>query len=142
MDRINTSADFSTLVVLPTGGGKTYTAVLWLLHNAIDRSRLDVGAIAKHIWDEDLGQQKSKEYLDSLWSQEDDNLLRLFFERKSYFLHQIEYETYRCACCGMESANRAPFHVDHILPTNKGGKCVPEKLQILCHSCNGHKGGR
>lgn len=39
MDRINSSADFSTLVVLPTGGGKTYTAALWLLHNAIDRHK-------------------------------------------------------------------------------------------------------
>ena len=37
MDRINSGSDFSTLVVLPTGGGKTYTAALWLLHNAIDQ---------------------------------------------------------------------------------------------------------
>ena len=39
MNRINADADFSTLVVLPTGGGKTYTAALWLLHNAIDRHK-------------------------------------------------------------------------------------------------------
>ena len=39
MDRINADAAFSTLVVLPTGGGKTYTAALWLLHNAIDRHK-------------------------------------------------------------------------------------------------------
>lgn len=162
----------------------------------IDRSRLDVGAIAKHIWDEDMGQRKEAEYVNALWDQEDDNLLRLFFGRKSYFMHQLEIEktklahpdvygeehiiydtkaledlplyeigqldpqrekalrdeafvkartpqgTYRCACCGMESERRAPFHVDHILPMNKGGKSVPDNLQILCHRCNGRKGDR
>ena len=50
----------------------------------IDRSRLDVGAIAKHIWDEDMGQRKAAEYVESLWNQGDDNLLRLFFGRKLY----------------------------------------------------------
>ena len=159
----------------------------------IDRSRLDVGAIAKHIWDEDMGQRKAAEYVESLWNQGDDNLLRLFFGRKLYFMHQVEIEknklahpglydehitydtkaledlplyeigkldpqrekelrdgafdkaqtpqgTYRCACCGMEAASRVPFQVDHILPMNKGGKSVPENLQILCRSCNGRKG--
>ena len=160
----------------------------------IDRSCLDVGAIAQHIWDEDMGQRKAAEYVDSLWNQADDNLLRLFFGRKSYFMHQLEIEktklahpglydeehiiydtkaledlplyeigkldpqrekelrdaafakaqtpqgTYRCACCGLEAASRVPFQVDHILPMNKGGKSVPENLQILCRSCNGRKG--
>ena len=160
----------------------------------IDRSRLDVGAIAKHIWDEDMGQRKAAEYVESLWNQGDDNLLRLFFGRKLYFMHQVEIEktklahpdtyndthitydtialedlplreigklnpqrekelrdgafakartsrdTYRCACCGMEAASRIPFQVDHILPMNRGGKSVPENLQILCRSCNGRKG--
>ena len=49
-------------------------------------------------------------------------------------------DTYRCACCGMEAASRIPFQVDHILPMNRGGKSVPENLQILCRSCNGRKG--
>lgn len=160
----------------------------------IDRSRLDVGAIAKHIWDEDMGQRKAAEYVESLWNQGDDNLLRLFFGRKLYFMHQVEIEknklahpglyeeehitydtkkledlplyeigkldpqlekelrdgafaksrtpqgTYRCTCCGMEADSRVPFQVDHILPMNKGGKSVPENLQILCRSCNGRKG--
>ena len=43
MDQINTNAAFSTLVVLPTGGGKTYTAALWLLHNAVDRHKKTCG---------------------------------------------------------------------------------------------------
>lgn len=39
MDRINQEPSYSTLIVLPTGGGKTYTAALWLLKNAIDRKK-------------------------------------------------------------------------------------------------------
>lgn len=36
---INEEKSFSTLVVLPTGGGKTYTASTWLLKNAIDQKK-------------------------------------------------------------------------------------------------------
>jgi hypothetical protein len=37
LDKINQESSYSTLVVLPTGGGKTYTASMWLLKNAIDK---------------------------------------------------------------------------------------------------------
>ena len=37
LDRINKLPSFSTLVVLPTGGGKTLTASVWLLKNAINK---------------------------------------------------------------------------------------------------------
>ncbi|MBR0472898.1 MAG: DEAD/DEAH box helicase family protein [Methanosphaera sp.] len=36
---INSLPDFSTLVVLPTGGGKTYTVTGWLLANAVDKEK-------------------------------------------------------------------------------------------------------
>lgn len=39
LDIINKRDSFSTLIVLPTGGGKTSTATRWLLRNAIDRQR-------------------------------------------------------------------------------------------------------
>lgn len=58
----------------------------------IDRSKLDVGRIAQHIWDEDMGERKRTEYIDSLWESGDDNMLRLFFGRKLYFLNQINIE--------------------------------------------------
>ena len=32
-------SSYSTLIVLPTGGGKTYTASTWLLQNAIDKNK-------------------------------------------------------------------------------------------------------
>ncbi len=39
LDIINRNSSYSTLVVLPTGGGKTYTAAVWLLRNAIDHKK-------------------------------------------------------------------------------------------------------
>jgi 5-methylcytosine-specific restriction endonuclease McrA len=49
---------------------------------------------------------------------------------------------YQCAICGLTNKTKAPFQVDHIIPMNKGGKTVPENLQILCRHCNGTKGDR
>lgn len=39
LDRIDVRPAYSTLVVLPTGGGKTYTASMWLLKNALDKRK-------------------------------------------------------------------------------------------------------
>ena len=40
MDNLNKKfPSYSTLIVLPTGGGKTYTASNWLLKNAIDKGK-------------------------------------------------------------------------------------------------------
>lgn len=58
----------------------------------VDRSKLDVSKIAQHIWDEEMGERKKAEYIDSLWESSDDNMLRLFFGRKLYFLRQLNIE--------------------------------------------------
>lgn len=162
----------------------------------LDRNKLDVSQIAKHIWNEDMGERKKAEYLDSLWNAGDDNILRLFFGRKMYFLQHVNIELmkianpniyddsnvnygkkkpedlslsklrkyypnlekelrdqafeksknekgeYRCAICGITDRSRIFFQVDHIIPMNKGGKTVPENLQILCRKCNGLKGDK
>ena len=160
----------------------------------IDTRRLDPSVIAKHIYDEDMGERRRNEYINSLWESNDDNLLRLFFGRKIYFLKQVQLELmkishpdvfeeehnvvfgkrnfedmalceigkvapevekelrdkafeharnskglYECAACKMTSHNRIPFQVDHIIPLNKGGKTVPENLQVLCRKCNTSK---
>ena len=60
--------------------------------DTVDRSRLDISAEAKKIYDEDMGPRKKAEYLESLWENTDDNLLRLFFGRKAYFWKQIDIE--------------------------------------------------
>ena len=159
----------------------------------VDRSKLDVAAVAKHIWDADMGPRKKAEYVDSLWNDTDDNILRLFFGRKMYFWRQLDVEmmklsniyedeenvqygtrdfadmtlyeigqhnaayekelrdnafaasmdangNYVCAKCGRADKSRVFFQVDHIRPMSKGGKTIPENLQILCRACNGKKG--
>ena len=58
----------------------------------VDRSKLDVPAIAKYVWDEDLGPKKKKDYLDTLWEGVDDNLIQLFFCKKIYFLRMVDIE--------------------------------------------------
>ena len=160
----------------------------------IDTGRLDPSVIAKHIYDEDMGERRRNEYINSLWESNDDNLLRLFFGRKIYFLKQVQLELmkishpdvfeeehnvvfgkrnfedmalceigkvapevekdlrdkaferarnskglYECAACKMTSHNRIPFQIDHIIPLNKGGKTIPENLQVLCRKCNASK---
>ena len=166
----------------------------------VNRNRLDVSKIARHIYDEDMGERRRAEYINSIWESSDDNILKLFFGRKLYFLKQLdielikishpdvyedgnkgdniefdkktlaelplseirkiipdyekelrdnafaksknEYGEYQCAVCGMTDKTRIPYQVDHIIPMNKGGKTVPENLQILCRRCNGTKGDR
>ena len=58
----------------------------------VDRSKLDITQIAQHIWDEDMGQRKKNEYLDEIWNSSDDNLLRLYFGKKVYFMKQLDVE--------------------------------------------------
>lgn len=58
----------------------------------IDTKKLDLSIIAQHIVNEDMGPRKKSEYLDSIWENNDDNLLRLFFGRKIYFIKQLELE--------------------------------------------------
>lgn len=58
----------------------------------VDKSKLDVASIAKHILDNRLDRYEEKEYVDSLWNSTDDNILRLLFGRKLYFLKQLEIE--------------------------------------------------
>ena len=146
-----------------------------------------------------MGQRKKSEYIDSIWNSGDDNMLKLFFGRKLYFLRQLDIELmkisyssdlyeeresnmkfgiraledlplyeigkinpmlekqlrdqafenarseqgeYQCACCGKTDRSRVYFHVDHIVPMNRGGKSTAENLQILCRQCNGLKGDR
>lgn len=173
------------------------TAPQFYTFDEIDRNKLDVSQIARHIWDEDMGERKRAEYVNSIWDDGDDNMLRLFFGRKLYFLRQLDIECmkishpgiyedeqnvkygtrqledmplyeigqvnpekerelrdgafeksrgkdglYHCSCCGTADSSRIFFQVDHIVPMNKGGKSVPENLQILCRKCNGGKGDK
>ena len=39
LDAMDKKGEFRTLLVLPTGGGKTLTAAHWLLRNAVDKGK-------------------------------------------------------------------------------------------------------
>lgn len=47
LDIIDETPSYSTLVVLPTGGGKTYTASLWLLKHALNRHKKTIAEVIK-----------------------------------------------------------------------------------------------
>lgn len=49
LDLLNREPSFSTMIVLPTGGGKTYTAVNWLLRNAVDKGRKVLWIAHRHM---------------------------------------------------------------------------------------------
>lgn len=49
LDSLNKSKDFRTLLVLPTGGGKTLTAVHWLLRNAVDKGKKIIWIAHRHL---------------------------------------------------------------------------------------------
>lgn len=49
LDIMNKNQSYSTLVVLPTGGGKTYTASMWLLKNALDKNKKILWVAHRHM---------------------------------------------------------------------------------------------
>lgn len=49
LDAINHKENFRTLLVLPTGGGKTLTAVHWLLKNAVDKEKKILWLAHRHL---------------------------------------------------------------------------------------------
>lgn len=67
----------------------------------IDRDALDVSKIAKHIYDENMGIRDKTEYLNEIWESHDNNMLRLFFGRKLYFLKLIDSEILKIADFGI-----------------------------------------
>lgn len=58
----------------------------------VDTKKLDISKIAKYIVDEDMGPNKKSEYVEGIWEDNDDNILRLFFGKKIYFMKQLDIE--------------------------------------------------
>ena len=56
-----------------------------------------------------MGTRKKAEYLDSIWNSTDDNLLRLFFGRKLYFLKQIDIELLKISEPGIYEKQNVVF---------------------------------
>lgn len=49
IDEINDKENFRSLLVIPTGGGKTLTAAYWLLKNAIDKEKKVIWIAHRHL---------------------------------------------------------------------------------------------
>ena len=49
LDAMNRKESFRTLLVLPTGGGKTLTAAYWLLKNAVDKGKKILWLAHRHL---------------------------------------------------------------------------------------------
>lgn len=58
--------------------------------DTIDRNRLDVDAIARHIVEQDMNRSQETEYENRLWDEGEDNLLRLFFGHKRNYIHAVD----------------------------------------------------
>ncbi len=101
----------------------------------VDRNRLNVTAIAQHIWDEDMGERSRAAYIDSIWESGDDNMLRLFFGRKLYFLRQLDIEHMKIAHPGIydEGQPNVKFGTRSLedLPLYEIGKLNPELERSL-----------
>ncbi|WP_303818955.1 DEAD/DEAH box helicase family protein [Ruminococcus flavefaciens] len=61
----------------------------------IDKSKIDVCAIAKHIVEQKMDPITQSEYIQQLWNEGDDNILRLLFGRQKYFYNQLHREILR-----------------------------------------------
>lgn len=100
----------------------------------IDRNKLDVAQIAQHIWDEDMGERKRAEYINSLWDSTDDNMLRLFFGRKLYFLRLLDIECMKISHPGIYGdESNIKFGTRQLvdLPLYEIGEVSPETEKVL-----------
>ena len=75
----------------------------------VDRNKLDISKIAKHIWEEDMGERKKAAYIDELWDSGDDNMLRLFFSRKIYFRRQLDIELIKISDPSIYGGEKEPI---------------------------------
>lgn len=63
----------------------------------IDRNKLDVAKIAQKMWDENMPPREQNNYLNELWENGDDNILRLFFGKRIYFTRMVSGELFKLA---------------------------------------------
>lgn len=61
----------------------------------IDKNKLDVTKIAQKIIDDDMRRSEEENYLNDLWENGDENILRLFFGKKIYFLKMVDIEYFK-----------------------------------------------
>ena len=50
------------------------------------------------------------------------------------------YQKWLCVCCHIDVSKK--YHIDHITALSKGGKNIPENIQLLCPQCNTEKSAK
>jgi len=51
-----------------------------------------------------------------------------------------ESQKWLCVCCRVDVSKK--YHIDHITALSKGGKNIPENIQLLCPKCNIEKSAK
>ncbi|MGL4668996.1 MAG: HNH endonuclease [Methanobacteriaceae archaeon] len=77
---------------------------------------------------------------------EENSILNDKLKRKSFtksIRHEVfKRDNYICVECGAKKSDDVTLHVDHIIPSSKGGNDELDNLQTLCQDCNTAKGDR
>ena len=99
----------------------------------VDRNKLDISKIAQHIWDNKMDECEKAKYIDNLWDSGDDNILRLFFGRKLYFLKQFDIEMLKIAHPDVYEKEIVKYGKNYLesLPLNEIGKIRPDLEKML-----------
>ena len=87
LDIMNKKSNFRTLLVLPTGGGKTLTAAI----DEMDRKKLDPSTIARKIYDDDMRRSEMNAYIQQLWDEEG-SLIPVYYTNEAFFKSIINLE--------------------------------------------------
>ena len=111
------------------------------LFDEFGRGKYDPAALEKSIvelMEDDDVQKKSGIYEYLLSGRERERLLNIRTFTPSQKRAAYERQKGKCPKCGKHFAIEE-MEGDHIVPWSRGGKTVPENLQMLCRRCNGLK---
>lgn len=99
----------------------------------VDRNKLDISKVARHIWDNKMDECEKAKYIDNLWDSGDDNILRLFFGRKLYFLKQFDIEMLKIAHPDVYEKEIVKYGKNYLesLPLHEIGKIRPDLEKML-----------
>ena len=96
----------------------------------LDKSKIDVCAIAKYIVEQNMNTASQYAYIKQLWDEGDDNILRLFFGRRKYFTDQLNREILRIFDpeCFEDDENNVVYGKRQLedMPLYDIGKVAPE----------------
>ena len=107
--------------------------------NAYDPASMEK-EIARLMADDDV-QKKSGIYEYLLSGRTEERALNIRTFTESQKRASFERQGGTCRMCGRRFSYEE-MEGDHIVPWSKGGKNIPENLQMLCRRCNGLKSDR